>query len=567
MGKSQPQTSKKLTDKKLLAQMAMHYALHMQPTSSIARFMDPDIANPGSSIKADAIPSADVLHYDWALKEIECARSFNVELPENLHMAVEMLENAVASVTGTQQNVILLLDEFTGVYTCLNDEKNPNAKPRELTQISDSFLKKLLKTDAVIQTHLQIGNKLLGIVAVADKTNGKPLNVQDEITLELMASYLATKVLRYQSLKNSLVLPYKQRMVLEMAGDLISAVDQDDIITHTLERFATRFDFGVVQYVALNPETGLGEVLYEKSESGHVRSFTHAGLEGKRKVVKEFASLISLLSSVARSDSALHLSGRMLGDKSLSAMFSVKNVESALIVPVINITTGQIKGTFNLYRTKPVVITPEIIDIIKDTCILAANALGRCSVLEKAIAMASCDELTGLLNRRGFYERFESEIERARRHPTRVSLALLDVDHFKQFNDEYGHLSGDMVLKTLAELFQKSLRKSDMVCRFGGEEFAILLPDTAMHSAADLIERLRAQVAAATICGINGEQLKVTISAGVTELDLTQVTNKDISMLSKGMISDALAMADEQLYVAKDQGRNQVCMAALDAKY
>ena len=117
---------------------------------------------------------------------------------------------------------------------------------------------------------------------------------------------------------------------------------------------------------------------------------------------------------------------------------------------------------------------------------LVAMALTRSAALSRAMAMATTDELTGLINRRGFNERFESELERARRNQSAVCVALVDVDFFKQVNDTHGHLNGDRVLRQLADALKAGLRKSDLVCRFGGEEFAIVLPDTYFQAAADL---------------------------------------------------------------------------------
>ena len=168
--------------------------------------------------------------------------------------------------------------------------------------------------------------------------------------------------------------------------------------------------------------------------------------------------------------------------------------------------------------------------------------------------MASCDELTGLMNRRGYYQRFEAEMERSRRHQIPLCVALLDVDHFKRFNDTYGHLSGDLVLRTLAELLIRNLRKSDLVCRFGGEEFAILLPDTTLAAAVELLERVRQSVEALAIPDFTGAILKVTFSAGVTQVDIRPRANG-----ADAGIADALAAADEQLYRAKHNGRNQIC--------
>jgi diguanylate cyclase (GGDEF)-like protein len=230
-------------------------------------------------------------------------------------------------------------------------------------------------------------------------------------------------------------------------------------------------------------------------------------------------------------------------------------IESAVIVPVMDPTTGKIVGTMNLFRTNPSLITQETLDIVKEVTFLASLALSRATVLEKALALATSDELTGLTNRRGFYDRFEAEIERARRNPSSLCVAIIDLDHFKKLNDTYGHLSGDIVLKTLARLFDKNVRKSDLVCRFGGEEFVLLLPDTTLKSAEDLINRIRTKVEKLTIKGNSGEPIHVTLSAGLAQVNTINELHRPV----QEVISDALAISDQQLYLAKDKGRNQIC--------
>jgi diguanylate cyclase (GGDEF)-like protein len=178
-------------------------------------------------------------------------------------------------------------------------------------------------------------------------------------------------------------------------------------------------------------------------------------------------------------------------------------------------------------------------------------------VLEKALALASSDELTGLTNRRGFYERFEIEIERSRRNPSAMCVVMIDVDHFKRLNDTYGHLAGDRVLKALADLFQQNVRRSDVVCRFGGEEFAFLLPDTHAQSACELLERIRKKVERLRIRGSQGEAIRTTISAGVMQVDVTHSMGRPL----QEVISEALTEADEALYQAKSSGRNRICQA------
>ncbi len=158
---------------------------------------------------------------------------------------------------------------------------------------------------------------------------------------------------------------------------------------------------------------------------------------------------------------------------------------------------------------------------------------------EELVLEATTDELTGLLNFRAFLERVQQELSRSARQGKPLSLVLADIDHFKKFNDTQGHLAGNEALKALAGVLKKNSRSYDVAARFGGEEFALVLPETDGPRAAAIAERLR--VAAAS----NGHQL--TISCGVATYPTEA---KDLE--------DLIARADQKLYRAKEEGRNRI---------
>lgn len=504
----------------------------------------------------------------WVLKELACAREFNFDLPADLTAGVWRMEQAICTLMGVEQCVMLHYNEETGLYTNLVELAEGKKQPEAFQGVEEDYLQTLLGSEQpCLQSHLILENgDFIGVVAVADKLDGQELTVADQRLLDLLAPYLASKVSGFLSIKNAQTTPYIQGMVLELAGQLITAVDQDAIITLLLDAFARKLGFDACQYVGFNPENGVGEVLYEVKRSQtnpaniRVQSFSHAGLEGKRRLINEFGNLVGLISSMARNRFYLHLNGKKLGKRSLGDIFGIRGLQSALLLPVVDSLTGEIKGTFNLFRIMDAFIPDDSREIARETVQLASQALSRAMVLEKALAMASSDELTGLINRRGYYQRFEGELERARRHQTPLCVALLDVDYFKQFNDTYGHLSGDLILKALAELCTQNTRKSDVVCRFGGEEFAVLLPDTSLKSAVELMERLRQNVEKLQVNGLYGEVLNITISVGLAE-----VNTRPKASHGRTEISDALALADEQLYAAKKKGRNQVAFRTEDA--
>jgi diguanylate cyclase (GGDEF)-like protein/PAS domain S-box-containing protein len=155
-------------------------------------------------------------------------------------------------------------------------------------------------------------------------------------------------------------------------------------------------------------------------------------------------------------------------------------------------------------------------------------------------ALATLDGLTGLKNRRAFAERLSDEVSRSRRAGTPVSLLLLDIDHFKQFNDAFGHPRGDDVLRLVARILQRGVRDTDFAARFGGEEFAVILPDTGRDEAPLLAERLRHAVECA-----EWTERGVTVSVGTATLGADAVS------------ADTLVeLADRALYRSKERGRN-----------
>jgi diguanylate cyclase (GGDEF)-like protein len=165
---------------------------------------------------------------------------------------------------------------------------------------------------------------------------------------------------------------------------------------------------------------------------------------------------------------------------------------------------------------------------------------------QRAEELAHKDELTGLNNRRAFFEHSQHAFRQAKRYNHPLSVIMIDIDHFKMINDNYGHSFGDKVLEMFSEPLQGSVRDFDIVARMGGEEFAIVLPETGLEEAENLAERLRTAIQNMTIRNEKHE-IRITASFGV-------VTCKD----DDKNIESLLTKADDALYVAKKKGRNRV---------
>ena len=161
--------------------------------------------------------------------------------------------------------------------------------------------------------------------------------------------------------------------------------------------------------------------------------------------------------------------------------------------------------------------------------------------------MVICDGLTDLFNRRKFQEEFDREFTRARRYGRPLSLILFDVDHFKRINDSVGHLAGDAVLQGIARVVKVITRREQVVARIGGEEFAVLCPETAVEGATALAEKLRAAFAAEIMDVPGHSQLSITCSFGVADVK-PRMENSTV----------LFSTADRALYQAKAEGRNRV---------
>jgi diguanylate cyclase (GGDEF)-like protein len=217
--------------------------------------------------------------------------------------------------------------------------------------------------------------------------------------------------------------------------------------------------------------------------------------------------------------------------------------QDALVVPIQR--SGQLMGAMELYLNEWRELNDDQADLLTGVASQAAIAISHAQLFQAQEETALTDELTKLPNRRALAQRFLQETQRARRHHSALSFLMIDLDHFKQVNDTYGHLNGDAVLAELASLLSKGLRESDVCARYGGEEFALILPETTEPGARVLAERIRAKVAAATFPG----GLKLTISVGVAATE------------EPSIYTQLIDRADQALYAAKQGGRNQVRVA------
>ena len=192
--------------------------------------------------------------------------------------------------------------------------------------------------------------------------------------------------------------------------------------------------------------------------------------------------------------------------------------------------------------------------ILEVLSLQASIAIKNAKMVRDLEQLATTDGLTGLINHRTFQKQLIHEIERAKRTSTPLSLMLVDLDHFKKINDNYGHPMGDFVLKQIAAFLKQSVRNVDYVARYGGEEFAIILPDTSSEDAHMLATRMAAEVRKKEMID-QGIKLSVTFSIGIS-------TYPEHAVLKEQLID----FADTALYHSKKTGRNRATLFTKNLK-
>ncbi len=220
---------------------------------------------------------------------------------------------------------------------------------------------------------------------------------------------------------------------------------------------------------------------------------------------------------------------------------------AAVCLPLVSF--GQVLGVLVLESASCDAFAPADVNALESVSDICATAIQNARHFDRVHQLAYMDGVTGIFNRRYFELRIAEEIARGSRHGLTFSVIMMDIDHFKQLNDEFGHLLGDEVLRQVSAILAQQLRKSDVLSRYGGEEFAIITPETGLESALAVADKLRRVVESWHFPGV---ARPVTISAGVAEFP-TQGSARD----------ELVGSADEALYAAKQSGRNRVVTAQM----
>lgn len=313
--------------------------------------------------------------------------------------------------------------------------------------------------------------------------------------------------------------------------DLTSTLSTDDVIQRLLNRVLLHLDSEIGSILLVGPD---GELRIT-----HARGLPAEVVETTRMKLGEGIS-----GKVAETGIPLLVDDVENDPRFLRRSHERYFTHSALSVPLRN--KGEVVGVINVNnKTSREPYSARDLQLMEAIAGHAAVALSNARCFEESVQRAQTDALTGLANHGHFWTTLDSEIARASRYGRVLSLAMMDVDHFKRFNDSHGHVAGDRTLREVAHVLRSHSRVHDTPARYGGEEFAIILPETDLEGAFVFAEKIRQAVEGES--AVANELPPVTISIGVASLADGAET-----------CAELVELADVQLYRAKSEGRNRV---------
>jgi diguanylate cyclase (GGDEF)-like protein len=340
--------------------------------------------------------------------------------------------------------------------------------------------------------------------------------------------------------------PYlaKLRLLHDLGAAFVSHSSVDGILRELQNRLLHLDDLRMLQVLLLDATSGEKKLfIYQTSPWAHT---VLTGLAEKVCAsVSPFAAALPTLEELVLVENPPLLSEEEAGVVSIP--FEEMGV---LAIPLIH--CGQLVGGLGALVEKPAALTAELRLTLRLVSFHLATALHSAQVAEMATREALVDELTGAHNRKAMGRILEAEWKRAKRYCLNLSVAMIDIDHFKGLNDSYGHTVGDAVVRSMAGLLRQHLRETDHLIRYGGEEFLVVLPETTPSETALVLERLRYLLRRQPIhVSEDLGSLHVTFSAGITATP----------GCSAATVEDLVDTADKALVIAKQSGRDRSCVA------
>ena len=323
-------------------------------------------------------------------------------------------------------------------------------------------------------------------------------------------------------------------LYLEINLLLSSNLDRDDTLAAIKNFFKTRF--AIDEYSLLLP----------KQSGNNYKVVSSFGINDLASSLIKIHSQLNPWAQVLHNRKSVYLKDLSSDQENISQIGHIPQ-GSMQVLPLIS-ETNHVIGILNLKRNKTDNFTEKELDQFNKIAHQITLVIDKTILFHQAKELAFSDALTSIFNRRYFDQRYEREILRARRYNRHLSVLMIDIDHFKIYNDTFGHLLGDKVLRKVALTLEKNLRRADVLCRYGGEEFVVLLPEIDLMRGAYVAEKLRTAILQEPFEG--EEELPIqnlTVSIGIASFPETGDSAEVV-----------LDRADQALYEAKNAGRNRV---------
>lgn len=382
---------------------------------------------------------------------------------------------------------------------------------------------------AVMATPLLAGGQLVGVIGIVDVRPGRRFTAADLRLLNLFAQQAVLALERARLLEAEHVQAQRQAALVRLSAELAAALDEADICRRVVTGLQTTLGYAHVGLFLLDESTG-DRVLPEGASTGWPDAPTNWRIPAGQG-----------LSEPALLTGQLHYTPDVTRDPRYIA-----GVGAGAEVDVPVWIGDKVGGVLVVESAQPNAFVQGDFEVLTAAANQAGLAIKQARLFAEVQRLAVTDGLTGLHNRRHFSELAEDEFDRARRYGRPLSAVMLDMDHFKQVNDTHGHAVGDQVLRTVAQRCRENLRDIDLLGRYGGEEFVVLLPESKLGGARHAAERLRRCVAGSPVETEHGP-LAITISLGIALL--TDDCPKLAALLDR---------ADAAMYAAKQAGRNRV---------
>ncbi|MBN1306413.1 MAG: GGDEF domain-containing protein [Chitinispirillaceae bacterium] len=381
-------------------------------------------------------------------------------------------------------------------------------------------------------------NELLGTL-VLDSNNRQAFKDQDKDTLKRF-SYLAAALIttaRMRSLQEKSARTFQT--FYEASHQFTTALKAEHVFKVLFEVVPTVVSCSRQIGVVFDEEKGVGTVLCVSGTSSDLApGFTFPINAGLYSFV--FQKRKSIM--VADFQQCADRYYRFVPDE-----INTPAIRSLIIFPIID-DEQRCRGLFSIESEEPDAFPPDVERILTTLIENASVAFIRAILYQRMERLATIDGLTELNNHRHFQELLAGEIERSRRYKRPLALLIMDIDHFKTFNDTYGHPVGDLVLKEIAMCIRKSIRLNDTPARYGGEEFVVIIPETSEKGAFTTAERIRSAIERHTVISLD-RRLQVTISIGCSAYPENAPSQQAL-----------IDTADKALYAAKKSGRNRVVL-------